>query len=137
MYSISVPFSFNSTGGTKTTSDVKKIIEQQIIDVLTTSNGDRVMRPQYGANYRNLLFEPADELIFSEYSVDAINDINETLEFGKVLDIQIRVPETDFYSDPSDGTVSIYVRYVAPPDTISVVSFDIVNSNYILSGGMF
>lgn len=137
MYAIATPFQFNVNGGVKTTTNINTVIEQQIINILSTSMGERVMRPQFGGNFKNLLFEPADELVFSEYSMDAIQILNENLEVGKALDVRVDVPSTDFSGDPVSSVVYVSVRYAAPPDTVSVVTFVVGNEDYIITGGVF
>jgi phage baseplate assembly protein W len=108
-------------------------MEQNIIDILTTSPGERVMEPKYGANIRNLLFEEPDPLVFAEYRMDAITDLNANLPFGRVTDVQIGVPNDTFSGSDYDTTVSISVKYVVPPYNSSVVTFNI--SNTTTNGG--
>lgn len=130
MKSIAVPFRFTSdTKGVATTSDINKVLEQHIIDVLTTTPGERVMNTTYGANLRNLLFEEPDPLILAEYRMDAINDLNSKLPFGKVVDLQLSVPTEDFYGSESDTTIRVSVKYAVPPYEASVVTFNINNTN--------
>lgn len=137
MYSISIPFTFTEYGNTASTMDAKTILQQQIMDYLATSKGERVMAPSHGANYRNLLFEPADELIFAEYTMDAIQELNQNIEFGQVLDVKVSAPSNDFYSDSSSSTIYVSVQYVIPPDVVEIVTFPIGDSEFILSGGSF
>lgn len=137
MKSIQIPFSFASdTGGINTVSSLDDIIRQHIIDVLTTGQGERIMNPKYGANIRNLLFEEPDPLIFSEYRMDALLDLNASLPFGKATDIQIGMPETTYSGTDYDTTVSISVKYTVPPYTSSVVTFNIANTMANTYGGM-
>ena len=134
MKSISIPFSFTSdTGAVSTTASLDAIMEQNIIDILTTSPGERVMEPKYGANIRNLLFEEPDPLVFAEYRMDAIADLNANLPFGRVTDVQIGVPNELLSGNTYDTTVSISVKYVVPPYNSSVVTFNI--SNTTTNGG--
>lgn len=136
MRSIAVPFSFNTdTGGVATVSDINYVMEQNIIDILTTTPGERIMSPTYGANLRNLLFEEADPLVFAEYRMDAINDLNANLPFGKVTDVQISVPYDSLSGLDTDTTVSVSVKYVVPPYDTSVVTFNITNTNTTMYGG--
>lgn len=138
MKSISVPFRFTSdTKGVATTSDIKKIVEQHIIDILTTSPGERVMNHGYGANLRGLLFEEMDPLVFSEYRIDAMNIINSTLPFGQVVDIRISVPYETFSGTDTDTTIRVSVHYVVPPFEASVVTFNINNTDTITMGASF
>jgi phage baseplate assembly protein W len=138
MKSISVPFRFTSdTGAVSTNSSINNIVEQNIIDILTTSPGERVMNPKYGAGLKNLLFEELDELVFAEYRVDAIQELNEYLTTGKVIDLNIIVPENNFYGEDTDTTITVSVKYVVPPYGASVVTFNIANGDTTLLGGTF
>ena len=138
MKSISVPFRFTAdTKGVATTTDVNKVVEQHIIDILTTTPGERVMNNSYGANLRSLLFEELDPLVFSEYRMDAINDLNSTLPIGKVMDLQISVPDEVFYGTDTDTTIRVSVKYVVPPFDASVVTFNINNTQTSTLGESF
>jgi hypothetical protein len=126
MKSISIPFSFTSdTGAVSTVSDVDAVMKQNIIDILTTFPGERVMTPNYGAGIRSLLFEQPDPLVFAEYRMDAINDLNSSLPFGKVTDVQIGIPYDSLSSFETDSTISVSVKYVIPPYDTSVVTFNL------------
>lgn len=130
MKSISIPFRFTpDTKGVATTSDINTIMEQHIIDILTTSPGERVMNTSYGASLKTLLFEEADPLIIGEYRMDAMNDLNSQLPFGKVVDLQLTVPEEDFSGESTDTTIRVSVKYAVPPYEASVVTFNINNTN--------
>ena len=135
MKSISIPFSFTSdTGAVSTVSDVDAVMKQNIIDILTTFPGERVMTPNYGAGIRSLLFEQPDPLVFAEYRMDAINDLNSSVPFGKVTDVQIGIPYDSLSSFETDSTISVSVKYVIPPYDTSVVTFNL-NSTSTTFGG--
>lgn len=86
------------------------------------------MASKYGANIRNLLFEEPDPLVFAEYRMDAIGDLNANLPFGKVTDVQIGIPDETFSGNQYDTTISISVKYVVPPYNTSVVTFSVSNT---------
>lgn len=138
MKSISVPFRFTSdSGAVATSSSLAAVVEQNIIDILTTSPGERVMNPKYGAGLKNLLFEEMDELVFAEYRMDAIQELNEYLTTGKVVDLSIIVPQNNFYGEDTDTTITVSVKYVVPPYGASVVTFNIANGDTTLLGGAY
>lgn len=138
MKAISVPFRFTSdTKAVATTNDVRHIVEQSIIDILTTGAGERVMNAKYGAGLRNLLFEEMDPLVFAEYKIDAIQDLNEYLTMGKVVDMNIRMPDQTLYTENTDTTIIVSVKYVVPPYGSSVVTFNLGNAQNTLLGGTF
>lgn len=138
MKTIAVPFRFASdTKGVAEVSTLSQIIEQQIIDILTTSSGERVMNPRYGAGLRNLLFEMMDPLVFAEYRMDAVAELNEYLTLGRVVDINISVPEEVFYGENTDSTINIAVKYIVPPNDAAVVTFNLTNYETAPLGGAF
>lgn len=106
MRSISIPFQFVNGKVGETTND-DKIARQRILDVLATDKYERVNRPEYGADIRSLLFEPLDPLIFADYRVDAIRDINDYVSNAKITDLQIREGGTSY----EDSTLVVRVIY--------------------------
>lgn len=89
MSSISVPFRFEN-GKVAYTSDNSMVVRQKIADVLATRRYERVMRPEYGAGISDLLFEPLDPLVFTDYKVDALTSVNESVSNAYIKDIIIQ-----------------------------------------------
>ena len=54
---ISLPFSFNSAGELSYTEDLKKIIQDRVVLAVMTKLEERVMRPNFGSEVYNSLFE--------------------------------------------------------------------------------
>lgn len=124
MKSISIPFRF-SNGGVAITTDLNKITEQKIIDVLVTAPGERVIYKGYGANLRALLYEPLDDLIFADFKVDAIQDINESLDTGKVSDIIIGTSDNPAASVPDQDSLTVRVIYKTTPYDGGILDFNV------------
>jgi phage baseplate assembly protein W len=101
------------SGGVSTTSDPLKMAEQQILDVLTTSKGERVMLPGYGANLRELMFEPVDDLLYHEYEVDASQELSRNVRIANIRSLRIQGVISAF--DPENSTVTANVIYAVPP----------------------
>lgn len=136
MKTISIPFSFTSeTGRINTTESLNKIVEQQILDILTTGGGERVMIPRYGADIRSLLFEELDPLVFADYKEDALQELNDYLNIGRVTNMQISLPSSDFSGEEWESSVNVSVQYAVPPFGTSVVTFNLTNSQTTLLGG--
>lgn len=120
MKSISMPFRF--TGGrVATTRNNDAIVRQKIIDVLTSSPSERMGLPNYGARAYNLLFEPIDELIASDFTTDAILEIQDRVSGVTVHDMSIR------QSDEQETTAVISVYYSLPLSPAQTLSFTITN----------
>lgn len=128
MPSIKVPFSISPYGGVQTTADTDQIVRQQIIDVLTTSKLERVMRPTYGAGANQLLFEPIDELIYSEFRTDAIPEINKNLSSGYVVDVSIKPMDMPVISDIPETALQITAVYLVRQGLKKTLTFNITNN---------
>jgi len=136
MKSISVPFRFTTdTKGVAVTSNLSDLLKQSILDILTTTPGERVMEGKHGANARGLLFEEPDPLVFAEFRMDAMNELNALLPFGKVLDLNVYMPNQSYAGDPTDSTIVISVKYVVPPFDVSVVTFNLNDNTITTVGG--
>ena len=136
MKTILVPFSFTSgTGRVGTSESLNTVIEQQILDILTTGGGERVMIPRYGADIRSLLFEELDPLVFADYKEDAIQELNDYLTIGRVNNMQISVPSINAYGEDWETSINVSVQYAVPPFGASVVTFNLTNSQTTLLGG--
>lgn len=125
MPSIRVPFAIDSSGRVGTTTTPEQIAQQQIIDILTTAKFERIMRPYYGAGANQLLFEPVDDLIYSEFRNDALQELSRSLRIAKVMDIRVR--PADASTVGGEGTaLDIWVRYTMVPFINTSFSFRIV-----------
>lgn len=136
MKTISIPFRFASdTGGVSSSTSLRSAIEQQIIDILSTTPGERVMNPRYGAGLKSLLFEMMDPLVFAEYRLDAISELNEYMTLAKIQDLVITTPDTSFYASPEETTIRVSVKYSIPPHDSAVVTFSLTNTETTPLGG--
>jgi phage baseplate assembly protein W len=131
MTSIRVPFSINASGKVAKALDPQVIAEQQIIDVLTTDKFERVLRPDYGASAQQLLFEPMDELVFSEFKMDALQELNRNLTIATVSDIRIRPVSVPVTGDEGQNVLEIWVRYKMLPFTQTSFTFRITAPSYL------
>jgi phage baseplate assembly protein W len=131
MTSIRVPFSINASGKVTKALDPQVIAEQQIIDVLTTDKFERVLRPDYGASAQQLLFEPMDDLVFSEFKMDALQELNRNLTIATVSDIRIRPVSVPVTGDEGQNVLEIWVRYKMLPFTQTSFTFRITAPSYL------
>lgn len=117
------------SGGVSTTSDPLKIAEQQILDVLTTSKGERAMLPGYGASLRDLMFEPVDELLYHEYEIDASQELSRNIRIASIRNILIKGSANAF--DPENSTVTASVIYAVPPFGVSSATTIFSSPSYL------
>lgn len=120
MKSIAVPFRF-SGGRVAITRNYDKIVRQKIVDVLTTSPPERMGLPNYGASLYELLFEPIDELVESDFKTDAIIELQDRVSGVTIHDLYIR--QNEFY----ESTAEITVYYSLPLSPAQTLTFTVTS----------
>ena len=125
MRSLKLPFSINSTGSTTSTSDVDTIVKQKVIDVLTTTKRERVMEPNYGAGVYRFIYEMLDPLVFADFKVDALQELNENISGAQILDINISLGEDSLAVAEFNTTAFITVYYRIPPLQATTMTFSV------------
>lgn len=102
---ISLPFSFDSAGSISYTTDEKKIWQDRVVLIVMTRLNERVMRPTYGSEASNSLFENTNS---------AINLLKDTIAtaFSNWLKDLILV-DVSVYTDAADGylVAEIFYKY--------------------------
>ena len=109
-----IPFKFNDTGQISTVIDETTAWRQRIIMVLATKFGERVMRPDFGSNLGDTLFE--DEILAAEIAQRTI-----TIAFNKWLS-SLKLLEVQQKYDYSTGYMEITIIYELPSGNTDSVS---------------
>jgi phage baseplate assembly protein W len=100
---ISLPFSFGVDGGVNISTNDKKIWQDRVVITVMTRLGERVMRPVFGSQVGNLLFENANDA-FTLATQIIENTFSSQLPSLKLKDVEGIV-------DPYDGSLNIEIRY--------------------------
>jgi phage baseplate assembly protein W len=129
MPSIYTPFRIDSSGRVAKTNTPERIVEQQIIDVLTTSKFERVMRPTYGAGATQLLYEPVDDLIYGEFKADALMELNKQLTTASISNMMIQPADTPYVDEDPSVVIEIKVQYSMAMSDNRIFSFKITTPN--------
>ena len=101
---IGVSLPFNAPGVFNKTYSTKDQIKSNLINLLLTDKGERIMNPEFGADLRRSLF-------------DNITDSNIELLKAKIVDaINIFIPEielgtVDIMANPDYNTLDITINY--------------------------
>jgi len=101
---ISLPFN-GPAGPFNSTYSTKNQIKSNLINLLLTSPGERIMNPEFGCNLRNTIFEGINE------------DLTESIQNIISDSVSIFLPEVELtevvvdISAPDSYTVSVTVRY--------------------------
>lgn len=124
MTAISVPFRIADNGRVAVTTDIEEAARQRILDVLVTTKGERVMRPIYGSGAYDLLFEPVDDLLYGEFRIDAMNELNLNVSGVAVQNIIVE-PATPYLTDDFLTTLDVSVQYKVGLSNSSLFSFSV------------
>jgi phage baseplate assembly protein W len=124
MKSIKIPFQF-SGGRVETTTSETVIAEQKIVDVLTTSNFERLMNHRYGAGINSLLFEPIDELTVIDFKTDAVAEIKANVSRVNVMDIRMSPTNSVAAYGSPETTMGVTVVYRLPLGSAQIVKFNV------------
>ena len=99
---IGFPFAINEVGQVATlTSDDN--IRAKILQVLLTSPGERVMRPEFGCGLRDLVFDPNNDVLAATTEFTAAKSLQQWL-----VD-EIVVQSVDVRSE--DGRLEVEITY--------------------------
>jgi hypothetical protein len=93
----------NSLGDIKLAEDVAAVLTS-IDNILGTSRGERVMRPEFGSDIKSMLFENMDSTILKILS----RQVKEAIEKWEA---RVSVTEVSQYSDPDTNTLSIEISF--------------------------
>lgn len=110
MRAIKVPFSFEG-GSVAHTTDRNRIEEQKIVNVLVTSNLERIFLPKYGAGALGMVYELNDPLVFFDFKTEAMFDLGENISTCSVLNMRAA---SESYFENEETVMMIDVIYKIP-----------------------
>lgn len=123
MKAIYMPFQFKN-GSVATVGDFDGIIKQQILDVLTVSRQERVMRPDYGVGAYSMLYELIDPLVWEDFKEVAMREISDNVRGVTIRDIVISDNDQSQMSN-TQTSISISVFYEILPSQKSSVTLSV------------
>jgi len=114
---IGVSLPFNAPGVFKSTYTTKDQIKSNLINLLLTDIGERVMNPGFGTNLRRFIFEGITELNIEALKTNLINSISIYIPEVTVQNITI-TPNADY------NLISLSIDYILnisnTPDQVTV-----------------
>jgi phage baseplate assembly protein W len=114
---IGVSLPFNAPGVFSKTYSTKDQIKSNLVNLLLTDKGERIMNPEFGADIRRSLFENinVDNIELLQFKIiDAISIFIPEIELGNVE----VTPNYDY--NTLDITVSYRLRISNTPDQVTV-----------------
>ena len=114
---IGVALPFNAPGVFKSTYTTKDQIKSNLVNLLLTDTGERVMNPTFGCDLKRFIFEGITESNINNLKESLANSITVFVPEVSVTDIII-VPNTDF--NAIDLTINYILRISQTPDQVTV-----------------
>ena len=109
MKTIRTPFQLDYTGRVSITDDPATIIEQQITDLLVTYRGQRVMRPEHGADLEGFIFAPIRNDVMGLKADEIHGILTAGISFGEIIAVRM-VPVQD-----AESSIRLQVYYRLSP----------------------
>ena len=98
------PVTFNQGGYGVRLSENENDIKESLMILLTTSMGERVMRPDYGANLEDMLFESINVTT----ATIIINRLKRAILFHEP---RVKVNDIDMVPDVANGLIEVTIKY--------------------------
>jgi phage baseplate assembly protein W len=114
---IGVALPFNAPGVFKSTYTTKDQIKSNLVNLLLTDVGERVMNPTFGCNLKRFIFEGITENNIDNLKENLSDSIAVFVPEVSVTDIII-VPNNDF--NAIDLTINYILRISSTPDQVTV-----------------
>lgn len=115
--SIAVPFRFDFDGSVATSEGRGNIVRQEILSLMLTFMGERVMTPGYGSNMDEYLMGSNDERAV-DLLVDELRELV-TTNFPDVTLINLQAT-SDYYSDDSEMALQLDYQFNGTIDQLVV-----------------
>jgi phage baseplate assembly protein W len=96
---IQFPFQDDSDGKfLKMTTDAKQAIKSDLVHLLLTNKGERLYLPSFGANLRQYLFEPNDEISANAIKTEINNAIKSFIPNLVVTELTVTSSEDNIHA---------------------------------------
>jgi len=121
---LAFPFRIAPSGGLETATDAQKI-RDNVVAVITTRKGERVMLPDFGIDGAALIFRNAsdpDLVLFQHLALEAL----------QVWEPRVDVQEFSHRRDVDKGEVIFHIGYVI----VGTGTFDEIDVPFPYSGGV-
>ena len=93
-YGIGLNFGKSINGYFSTSAD-KKLVKENMMQILLTSPGERVMLPDFGVGLRRYVFEMNDEQLATVIKERIVNQIAKYQPLAEIVDIQIKMDNNE------------------------------------------
>jgi phage baseplate assembly protein W len=93
MRTLLIPLQMDSAGRWAMTRDPATILRQQILDIIMTNYGERIMLPEHGANMRDFIFAPIIPATLGVKADEIRTILTAKISFGEILKVAVEPVE--------------------------------------------
>jgi phage baseplate assembly protein W len=101
---IGVSIPFNGGGVFKSTLSTQTQIKSNLINLLLTSRGERILNPTFGSDFKKLLFEPLTDVLTESIKENILTSINTFIP-------EIIVTGMDIIPNTEENSITAMVSY--------------------------
>jgi phage baseplate assembly protein W len=94
MKAFDIPLSI-SNGTLTMTDNYDRIVRNQVIDALTTNQGERVMHPDWGCDIQSVLFDPSDMLERQDTAAYVRDRLVQFVPRSFIKSVKVDVPDSE------------------------------------------
>jgi phage baseplate assembly protein W len=94
---IGISLPFNAGGVFNKTYSTKDQIKSNLINLLLTNKGERILNPEFGADLTRLLFEQSDEDLYEKVRDQIFSSVSTYIPEVTLINIEV-ISEPDIYS---------------------------------------
>lgn len=94
MKAFDIPLSI-SNGTLTVTDNYDRIVRNQVIDALTTNQGERVMHPDWGCDIQSVLFDPSDMLERQDTAAYVRDRLVQFVPRSFIKSVGVTVPDSE------------------------------------------
>jgi hypothetical protein len=124
---IKFPFSISNSGKVSTVNEASSIVSQKIGDYLLTKEFERPMDATYGANSYALVFENFDSMVFEEYKMETLRELQKHVSGATIVDIALSQQGAYARDGYNNDTMLINVKYRLPTGGVRTTQYDLVS----------
>ena len=107
---------------TKTTLEA---VKQNVLNLLNTEMGERVMQPNLGVRLKRFLFEPFSDDLVVQVQDQIIEAMNYWLPFVQLNDIQVNMSDDNSGVGRSMMEISVYFSLKQDPTSSESIQFNV------------
>ena len=114
------------------TSTTIEAVKNNIINLLNTEQGERLMQPRLGLNLKELLFEQIDGDTIRQVQTEIVNTFSFWLPFVQVQQINITTSEDDVSVLTNTIQINVIFNIKQDPNTLDSVQIVIEINNAVV-----